>query len=79
VIGLPDQYWGQVVTAVYVPSSLNVFPASLRAAVEDKLSRFKRPKYWVPVERLPRNPQGKVNYEQLKKVAADSLWVMGNG
>ncbi len=79
VIGLPDQYWGQVVTAVYVPSSLNVFPASLRAAVEDKLSRFKRPKYWVPVESLPRNPQGKVNYEQLKKVAADSLWVMGNG
>ena len=79
VIGLPDQYWGQVVTAVYVPSSLKVFPASLRAAVEDKLSRFKRPKYWVPVESLPRNPQGKVNYEQLKKVATDSLLVMGNG
>jgi len=79
VIGLPDQYWGQVVTAVYVPRSLNVFPASLRAAVEEKLSRFKRPKYWVPVESLPRNPQGKVNYEQLKKVAADSLLVMGNG
>jgi O-succinylbenzoic acid--CoA ligase len=79
VIGLPDQYWGQVVTAVYVPSSLNVFPASLRAAVEDKLSRFKRPKYWVPVESLPRNAQGKVNYEQLKKVATDFLLVMGNG
>jgi O-succinylbenzoic acid--CoA ligase len=79
VIGLPDQYWGQVVTAVYVPSSLKVFPASLRAGVEDKLSRFKRPKYWVPVESLPRNAQGKVNYEQLKKVATDSLWVMGNG
>jgi acyl-CoA synthetase (AMP-forming)/AMP-acid ligase II len=79
VIGLPDQYWGQVVTAVYVPSSLNVFPASLRAAVEDKLSKFKRPKYWVPVESLPRNPQGKVNYEQLKKVATHSLLVMGNG
>jgi len=79
VIGLPDQYWGQVVTAVYVPSSLKVFSASLRAAVEDKLSKFKRPKYWIQVESLPRNPQGKVNYEQLKKVATDSLLVMGNG
>jgi O-succinylbenzoic acid--CoA ligase len=24
VIGLPDQYWGQAVTAVYVPSSLKL-------------------------------------------------------
>jgi O-succinylbenzoic acid--CoA ligase len=73
VIGLPDQYWGQVVTAVYVPCVLEVSTASLQAAIEDKLSKFKRPKYWVPLKRLPRNAQGKVNYEQLKKVATDSL------
>jgi O-succinylbenzoic acid--CoA ligase len=73
VIGLPDHYWGQVVTAVYIPSSLDVSTASLQAAVENKLSKFKQPKYWVAVETLPRNAQGKVNYDQLKKMATDSL------
>ncbi len=78
VIGLPDRYWGQVVTAVYVPSSLKVSPASLQAAVDDKLSKYKRPKYWIALESFPRNAQGKLNYEQLKKVAADSLQIKKN-
>jgi O-succinylbenzoic acid--CoA ligase len=73
VVGLPDHYWGQVVTAVYVPNSIEVSLASLQAAVKDKLSKFKRPKSWVAVENLPRNAQGKVNYEQLKKVATEFL------
>lgn len=69
VIGLPDQDWGQVVTAVYVPCSLAVSLDVLQEAVANKLSKFKRPKYWVPVEHLPRNPQGKVNNDDLKKMA----------
>jgi O-succinylbenzoic acid--CoA ligase len=75
VSGLPDRYWGQVVTAVYVPSSPEVSPALLQAAIADKLSKFKHPKYWIPAERLPRNAQGKMNYEQLKNVAIQSLSV----
>ena len=73
VIGLPDQYWGQAVTAVYVPRSLKASPTLLKVAVEDKLCKFKRPKYWLTVEHLPRNAQGKVNYEQLKQLTRDSL------
>jgi O-succinylbenzoic acid--CoA ligase len=73
VIGLPDQYWGQAVTAVYVPSSLKTSPTLLKTAVENKLCKFKRPKYWVTVEHLPRNAQGKVNYEQLKQLTANYL------
>ncbi len=75
VIGLPDQYWGQVVTAIYIPSTLEVSTASLQAAIEDKLTKFKRPKYWIPLKILPRNAQGKVNYEQLRKAATDLLTV----
>jgi O-succinylbenzoic acid--CoA ligase len=37
----------------------------LKAALVNQLSRFKQPKYWVPVEQLPRNEQGKVNYESV--------------
>ncbi|MBD0265563.1 MAG: 2-succinylbenzoate--CoA ligase, partial [Tolypothrix sp. Co-bin9] len=73
VIGLPDNYWGQAVTAVYVPSSLKASPTLLKTAVENKLCKFKRPKYWVTVKHLPRNAQGKVNYEQLKQLTANYL------
>jgi O-succinylbenzoic acid--CoA ligase len=73
VTGLPDRQWGQVVAAVYVPRTEAVSPILLQAALEDKLSKYKRPKYWVAVESLPRNSQGKVNYEELKKVVTDSI------
>ncbi|MEG4532840.1 2-succinylbenzoate--CoA ligase [Microcoleus sp. D2_18a_D3] len=69
VIGLPDKDWGQVVTAIYVPANPEVTVKNLQAAIEDKLSKFKRPKYWVIVEQLPRNSQGKVNREQLQEIA----------
>jgi O-succinylbenzoic acid--CoA ligase len=69
VIGLPDKDWGQVVTAIYVPANSEVTVKNLQAAIEDKLSKFKRPKSWVIVEHLPRNSQGKVNREQLQEIA----------
>jgi len=75
VIGLPDQYWGQVVTAVYVSSDSSITTTAMEAALENKLSKFKRPKYWVAVEELPRNCQGKVNREQLQKIAIASLQI----
>ncbi|MEG4114948.1 MULTISPECIES: 2-succinylbenzoate--CoA ligase [unclassified Microcoleus] len=71
VIGLPDKDWGQVVTAIYVPANSEVTIKNLQAAIEDKLSKFKRPKYWVILEQLPRNSQGKVNREQLQKIAIE--------
>ncbi|OLT63333.1 2-succinylbenzoate-CoA ligase [Moorena bouillonii PNG] len=73
VIGLPDDYWGQVVTAVFVPSSDQVSVAMVQQNVEGNLSKFKCPKDWVAVESLPRNGQGKLNYQQVKVIARDCL------
>ncbi len=73
VIGLPDKDWGQVVTAVCVPANCEVTVKNLQAAIEDKLSKFKRPKNWVFVEKMPRNAQGKLNREQLQEIAVSSL------
>ena len=73
VIGIPDLKWGQVVTAVYVPNIQATSTALVQTALEEKLSKYKRPKYWVTVESLPRNSQGKVNYEQLQKIV--STWL----
>ncbi|MBV9384984.1 MAG: 2-succinylbenzoate--CoA ligase [Chroococcidiopsidaceae cyanobacterium CP_BM_ER_R8_30] len=73
VIGIPDLHWGQVVTAIYVPSDSSVSNVLLQAALEDRLSKFKRPKYWIALTSLPRNSQGKVNYEQLQQIVNEYL------
>jgi len=69
VIGLPDSHWGEVVTAIFIAKSEEVTIDKLQIAIEDKLSKFKRPKKWIYVESLPRNVQGKVNREELLKIA----------
>ncbi len=68
VVGLPDQDWGQVVTAIYVPEE-STSSLILQATLKDKLSKFKQPKCWIPVQTLPRNAQGKINRKQLLAIA----------
>lgn len=70
VIGLSDQYWGQAITAIYVPAHSGIEPQQIQAELENKLARFKQPKHWIPVETLPSNEQGKLNREQLQQIAA---------
>jgi len=69
VIGLPDPHWGQAVTAVYVPKEERVSAATLKPFLSGQLSRFKHPKHWIAVARLPRSPQGKINREQVQQLA----------
>lgn len=69
VIGLPDPRWGQAVTAVYVPREERVSAATLKPFLSGQLSRFKHPKHWIAVARLPRSPQGKINREQVQQLA----------
>jgi O-succinylbenzoic acid--CoA ligase len=69
VIGLPDSHWGQIVTAIYVPSHSQIFPDILQTVLKDKLSKFKQPKSWIPLGNLPRNAQGKINFSQLTEIA----------
>ena len=73
VIGISDLHWGQAVTAIYVPRTEAVSQELLKLLVEDKVSKYKQPKYWLRVESLPRNYQGKVNIEELKKLVNISL------
>ena len=61
VTGLPDDHWGEVVVAFYVPQRLGITPQILKDALEDRLSRYKHPKQWLSVEEIPRNAQGKVD------------------
>ena len=69
VIGMSDRTWGQVVTAIYVPNHISVNSAAIQAAITNKLTKFKQPKHWIPLDNLPRNTQGKINRKQLLQIA----------
>ncbi|XHX79560.1 MAG: hypothetical protein RBJ76_06470 [Stenomitos frigidus ULC029] len=66
VIGISDRHWGQAITAVYTPINADILPTNIQTALSDTLSKFKRPKHWLAVDRLPRNAQGKVNRPQVE-------------
>lgn len=72
VIGICDRSWGQAVTAVYVANS-KVATTQIKEAIADKLSKFKQPKNWICLKKLPRNLQGKINREQLHQIATEFL------
>jgi O-succinylbenzoic acid--CoA ligase len=73
VIGIPDNYWGQALTAVYIPQNCYTSPTKIQTLLKDKLSKFKIPKYWIPLPHLPRNSQGKINRQQLQQTAIEFL------
>ncbi len=68
VIGIPDKRWGQAVTAIYIPKNSNITTVEIQRLLKDNLSKFKMPKHWIPVPTLPRNPQGKINRQQLQQM-----------
>jgi o-succinylbenzoate---CoA ligase len=68
VVGLPDRYWGQVVTAVYVGKDSTVSGEMLARAIFSKIGNYKIPKNWVPVTQIPRNSLGKVSTHELVKL-----------
>ncbi len=73
VIGVPDKSWGQAVTAIYIPKNSNTSTLEIKSLLKDKLSKFKIPKHWIPIPTLPRNPQGKINRQQLQQIAITIL------
>jgi acyl-CoA synthetase (AMP-forming)/AMP-acid ligase II len=68
VIGLPDETWGERVTAVIVPQPDQVLEfAMLQQHCRKHLAGFKVPKELHIVDELPRNPSGKVLKRDLRK------------
>ena len=67
VIGLPDADWGQSVTAVYTPLTSQTQLDYLKQTLAEKLCKYKHPKAWISVDKIPRNSQGKINRQFLKE------------
>ncbi len=72
VIGLPDDQWGQVITAVFVP--IESFDLNLlKQKLQLQLSKYKHPKNWLEVDSLQRSDRGKINYLKITQLALQKL------
>ncbi|MFC5746327.1 class I adenylate-forming enzyme family protein [Actinomadura rugatobispora] len=75
VVGVPDARTGERVCAVVVarPGGPEVTLAGLsRHCLAEGLARFKTPERLVVVDRLPRNPMGKILKNELRAAALES-------
>ncbi|MGA0840239.1 MAG: malonate--CoA ligase [Pseudomonadales bacterium] len=71
VIGVPHPDFGEAVVAVIVPAQDPVTENDVRAALADRLARFKQPKAVINVPTLPRNAMGKVQKKALRERYGD--------
>lgn len=70
VVGVPDERFGEAVTAVVsLRPGETATPDELSAALEP-LARFKRPRRFVIVDEVVRGPNGKADYKWAKTKAA---------
>jgi fatty-acyl-CoA synthase len=67
VVGAPDREWGEVVVAFVVPRGARPGVDELDRLCLAHIARFKRPKEYRFVERLPKNNYGKVVKSQLRE------------
>jgi O-succinylbenzoic acid--CoA ligase len=67
VMGMPDPDWGQQVVA-FLPERIDEkTEQTLDLLIREALASYKRPRRYVTVSPWPRNAQGKVNREALRK------------
>jgi malonyl-CoA/methylmalonyl-CoA synthetase len=65
VAGVPDDEWGEVVTAFVVPAGAPPDPSEILAHAAGQLAAFKRPRAVRFVKSLPRNALGKILRHEL--------------
>lgn len=74
VVGVPDEKFGQAVTAVVsLIDNAIVDAATIITGVKTELAGFKTPKHVVFVSSVPRAPNGKADYAMAKELASATL------
>jgi fatty-acyl-CoA synthase len=71
-VGVPDDKFGEVVSAVVETADGAVDADELIAHVRSKLAAYKAPKHVFVIDTIGRAPNGKVDYKRLKAFAVDS-------
>lgn len=68
VIGMPDSYWGEIVTAVMKGTGEK---RELRKYCKGKLANYKIPRMWFFVDELPHTSGGKIARAEVRKMLID--------
>ena len=72
VVGRPDPDFGEAVIAfIVLDNSKKITPENVTAYAKENLANFKAPKEVIFMEELPRNTMGKVQKNELRKIAAN--------
>jgi len=66
VIGVPDEKWGEAVTAIIVPNG-EATKADIHNFADENLGDYKRPKQIEFRDELPKTPYGKVDKKALRE------------
>jgi len=74
VVGVPDERFGQAVTAVFSANKgETIADADLKAHVRGLLADYKAPRHYILTNTVPRADNGKANYKDAKAIAMNKL------
>jgi len=76
VVGVPDERWGEAITAV-VSTRERVDANALTQMVKEHLAGYKAPKHVVFVDEVYRSPSGKADFKRTRQVAMEALGITG--
>jgi acyl-CoA synthetase (AMP-forming)/AMP-acid ligase II len=75
VVGVPDERWGEAITAVVSARDRAVDADALTGLVKQHLAAYKAPKHVVFVDEVYRSPAGKADFKRTKQVAMEALGI----
>jgi acyl-CoA synthetase (AMP-forming)/AMP-acid ligase II len=73
VVGVPDEKFGEALTAVLSLSDPDTDPEAIKIFVKENLASFKAPRHIVVVDEVYRTPSGKVDFKHARKIALAAL------
>lgn len=73
VVGVPDEKWGEAITAVVSTQSGEFDEEAMRAHVKEHLAGYKCPKHFVHVDEVYRSPSGKADFKRTRETALEAL------
>jgi fatty-acyl-CoA synthase len=77
VVGVPDEKWGEAITAVVSSAGSELDPAGLVSFVKQRLAGYKAPKHVVAVDEVYRSPSGKADFRRTRQAALEALGLAG--
>ena len=73
VVGVPDERFGEAVTAVVSSRGAPVDGEALKEFVKQRVAAYKAPKHVVQVDEVYRSPSGKADFKRTKALALAAL------